>query len=239
MRTRGGWPRSTRRAATAHLSAFVTAAAPMVEPGTHGIRQPRHAHQGIAGRRAVVDDHVGDVGEAQPAGMFGRGRQAVIQRDHGDHGQGEPPGLQRHVDDDLVDAAVGVDEERVGRAEHEIPQDHLPQPLHMFEEHGLPLAVGAHDDVVVGQRQLHDGMEARKAAVAREHLLDEDTRVAGPEEVHQAAARRWSGRRCPPRGRCSPVGWRARVRGWPPLRPDSREPVGSCLPLVRWPAVAV
>ena len=74
----------------------------------------------------------------------------------------------------------------VVRAEAEVVEDDLGQAGHALDEHGLALAVGAHHVGVVRHRQLHDGMEAREAAVAREHLLDRDARVARAEEVHEA-----------------------------------------------------
>ena len=91
-----------------------------------------------------------------------------------------------------VEPVGGEDHHHVVRPEAEVAQDDLGQAGHALDEHRLPLAVGAHHLGVEGHRQLHDGVEAGEAAVAREHLLDRDARVAGAEEMHQAVARRWS-----------------------------------------------
>ena len=59
---------------------------------------------------------------------------------------------------------------------------------HALDEHRLPLAVRADDLRVEGHRELDDRVEARVGAVAREHLLDGDPRVAGAEEVDEPVA---------------------------------------------------
>ena len=58
----------------------------------------------------------------------------------------------------------------------------------MLEEHGLPLAVRADHQVVVGEGELDDGMEAGEAAVAGEHLFDNDARMSRAEEVDESVA---------------------------------------------------
>ena len=140
----------------------------------------------VAGRRAVVDGHIRQVGQAMAGAVLGHGRQTMVQRDHGDDGQSLALGLQRHIDDHLVDAAVGKDDEAVGLVKDEVAQDDLPEAFDMFQKHGLALAVGPYHIVVIGQRKLDDGVETGKTAVARIHLLDEHARVAGAEEVDQA-----------------------------------------------------
>jgi hypothetical protein len=67
--------------------------------------------------------------------------------------------------------------------EVEVAQDAVREAADVFEEHGLTLAVRADDEVVEGQRELDDGIEARKGAVTRPHFLDEDAAVAGAEDV--------------------------------------------------------
>ena len=61
-------------------------------------------------------------------------------------------------------------------------------PRHPLDEHRLPLPVRADDLRVEGHRELDDRVEAGIRAVAREHLLDRDARVAGAEEVDEPAA---------------------------------------------------
>ena len=72
------------------------------------------------------------------------------------------------------------------RAEGEVRQDDLGEAGRPLDEHRLALAVGADDLGVERHRQLDDRVEARVRAVAREHLLDRDARVAGAEEVDEA-----------------------------------------------------
>ena len=185
----GGWPSAVSFSAMRHLSALVIAAAPMVEPGPTGSARPSMLHHRVARRRAVVEHHVGDVGQALAGGVLGLAAPAQCSSETtAITGRPSRFCLQRHLDDNLVDAAVGEDDEAVGRCQDEVAQDDLAQPFDMLQEHGLALAVGADDLVVVGQRQFDDGVEAGEAAVAREHLLDEHARVAGAEEVHQAVA---------------------------------------------------
>src|SRR5262249_10841890 len=47
----------------------------------------------------------------------------------------------------------------------------------------LPLAVGADDEVVEGQREFDDGIKPWEGTIARPHFLDEDSAVAGAEDV--------------------------------------------------------
>ena len=62
----------------------------------------------------------------------------------------------------------------------------LGQAGRPLDEHRLALAVGADDLGVERHRQLDHRVEAGVRAVAGEHLLDRDARVAGPEQVDQA-----------------------------------------------------
>ena len=89
--------------------------------------------------------------------------------------------------------------------EAEVAEDDLGQSGHALDEHGLLLTVRADHLGVERHRQLHDGIEAREAAVAREHLLDRDARVAGAEEVHQPV--RGDGVRAEPRDRSMGSRW--------------------------------
>ena len=90
-----------------------------------------------------------------------------------------------HFDGHGAPAAGGEQHRRIPRVQGEVGKDHFGQALHLLEEHRLALAVGAHHLVVVGQRQLHDRMEARKAAVARKDFFDAHAGVAGAKQVHQ------------------------------------------------------
>jgi len=48
----------------------------------------------------------------------------------------------------------------------------------MLKKHGLTLAVRANDQIVICEREFHNGVKTGETAVTREHLLDEDARVA-------------------------------------------------------------
>ena len=64
-------------------------------------------------------------------------------------------------------------------------EDDLGEARRPLDEHRLALAVGADDLGVERHRQLDHRVEAGIRAVAREHLLDRDPRVAGPEQVDE------------------------------------------------------
>ena len=68
-----------------------------------------------------------------------------------------------------------------------MPPEDRSEPLHVLQEHRLPLPVRADDRVVKGHRQLDDRVEPRERPVAREHLLDGHPRMPGPEDVDQAS----------------------------------------------------
>lgn len=98
-------------------------------------------------------------------------------------------GFERNVHDDFVDAAVGEEQEAIGRAEDKVTQDDLTETLDVFEEHRLALPVRTDDEVVIREREFDDGMEAGETAVTREHLFDENARVSRAEEMDKPIAR--------------------------------------------------
>ncbi len=67
-----------------------------------------------------------------------------------------------------------------------VAEDHLREAGCPLDEHRLALSVGSDDLGVERHRQLDDGVEPRVGPVAREHLLDRDAGVPGPEEVDEA-----------------------------------------------------
>ena len=67
----------------------------------------------------------------------------------------------------------------------EIREDDLGEAWRPLDEHRLALAVRADHLGVERHRQLDDRVEPRIRAVAGEHLLHGDPRVAGPEQVHE------------------------------------------------------
>ena len=97
----------------------------------------------------------------------------------------------------------------------EISQDAFGQPAHVFQEHRLPLAVGADDEIVKRQRQFDDRIEARERAVARPHFLDHDAAVPGAEDVHHRDRREsfWRTNRRPARSPAAALRRRRRGRG--------------------------
>ena len=68
----------------------------------------------------------------------------------------------------------------------EVSEDAFGETGHVFEVHRLPLSVGAHDEIVEAERELDDGIEARKGAIAGPHFFDHDAAVPRPEDVHHA-----------------------------------------------------
>src|SRR5918994_3886980 len=146
--------------------------------------QPVELDERIPDRCTEVEDHVRVVAEARPLPHLGLG-----ERRHRNDRQ--PTGLRAlgDLDRDGSAAAGAEDEHHVRRLQLEVGEDRLRQALDPLDEHRLALAVGADDLRVEGHRELDDRVEARIGAVAREHLLDRDPRVAGAEQMHEAAAR--------------------------------------------------
>ena len=93
----------------------------------------------------------------------------------------------RHLDRHDIAAARRNHERGVLGRQVEVPQDPLGQAAHVFQEHRLPLAVRADDEVVKAQREFDDRIETGERAVARPHLLDHDAAMAGAEDVDHAA----------------------------------------------------
>ena len=92
-----------------------------------------------------------------------------------------------HFDRDDVAAAGGDDQGGIFRRQIEVSQDARGEAGNVFEEHGLALAVGADDRVVKREREFDDGVEAGEGAVTRPHFFDQDSAVAGAEEVNHSA----------------------------------------------------
>ena len=119
--------------------------------GSHRVFEVWNTHKGVAARRAIVDDDIGDIGQFLSAGMIGRGGRAMFHRNDCNDGQIESFGFECNIDDDLIDTAIGVDQKTVGRTEHKVTQNDLTKSLHVFEEHRLALSVRAHDEIVKGE----------------------------------------------------------------------------------------
>ena len=115
-------------------------------------------------------------------------RPRLRDRRHGDHSQAARPRLLRHLDRQGREAARREDDHQVVGPKLKFERIVAASPGMSLDEHRLALAVGADDLRVERHRQLDDRVEARVRAVAREHLLDRDARVACAEEVDQAAA---------------------------------------------------
>src|SRR5829696_5826510 len=142
----------------------------------------------VAWRRAQVEHDVGVVEEPRAGRVLRRRRERMGDGGDGDHRQPRLAGPARHLDRHGGEAAVAEDDHRVGRAQREVGQDLGGEPLGALDEHRLPLAVRADDLRMEGHRELDDRVEPRIRAVAREHLLDRDPRMAGAEHVHESAA---------------------------------------------------
>ena len=94
--------------------------------------------------------------------------------DDGDDAHAAALELLGDLDGHDVAAARGDDERAVLRREIEVAQDAFSEPAHVFEEHRLPLAVRADDEIVKGKREFDDRIEAGKRTVTRPHFLDHD-----------------------------------------------------------------
>jgi hypothetical protein len=147
-----------------------------------------HLHQRVADRGAEVEHDVRVVQQARARRVPRRRRERLRPRGDRDHRQPARARLPRDLDRDGGPAARAEDHHHVLGAQLEVGQDRPGEPLDPLDEHRLALAVRADDLGVVGHAQLDDRVEARVRAVAREHLLDGDPRVARAEEVHQPAA---------------------------------------------------
>jgi len=75
----------------------------------------------------------------------------MIEGDDCDDGHAESFCFKRHIDHDLVDAAVGVKQKTIGRSENEITQNDLTKAFDMFEEHRLSLTVRANNQIMESQ----------------------------------------------------------------------------------------
>ncbi len=237
VRTGGRAPRSRRSSAVRTLMQLTMATAPMVEPGPTGVSRPSIAHQRVGWRRAEVDDEVGLVEQPRSDDRVGLARTSIGRREvtamtRMPRRRAPRAPSRRHG----RQAAGREDDHHVVRPEREVRQDDLGEPGRPLDEHRLALAVRADDLGVERHRQLDHRVEARVRAVAREHLLDRDARVARPEQVDEAiggdrvgapAAGRLDahrpGSRPAARGGPSPRGQprRARARSWRIPRPWS------------------
>ena len=119
----GGFPLSVSRSAMRHLSAFTTAAPPIVEPGPTGSSRPLIST--IASPPGVPLSIVMSAtsGRRCPEACLGAGGQAMLHRNDRDSRQAALFRLHRHFDDDLVDAAVRENDEAVRRAQDEVAED--------------------------------------------------------------------------------------------------------------------
>jgi hypothetical protein len=95
-------------------------------------------------------------------------------------------GFERNIYNDFVDATVGKEQKAIWSTEDEVAQNDLSEAFDMFEKHCLALPVRANNEVVIRKREFDNGMEARKTAMARKHLFNEDARVTRAKEVDQS-----------------------------------------------------
>lgn len=139
---------------------------------------------GVANGCAGVEDDVGKILELLTVAMAAGAGFAVGGADDGGDFDAALLKLLGHFDGNDVAAAAGDDEGAVAGHEVEVPQNPIRQASHIFEKHGLTLAVRADDEIVEGQRELDDGIEAWKRAVTRPHFLHENATVAGAKDMH-------------------------------------------------------
>jgi hypothetical protein len=67
-----------------------------------------------------------------------------------------------------------------------VTEDASGQSVDVLEEHGLPLSIGTHHEVVEAQGELHDGIEPGERSVAGPHFLNEDAAMPGAKTVHHS-----------------------------------------------------
>ena len=151
--------------------------------GCHGCFEALDLDHGIANGCAGVEYDVGEVLELLAVAVAAGASFAVRGADDGGDLDAALLKLLGHLDGDNIAAAAGDDEGAVAGLEIKVAQDATGEAADVFEKHGLPLAIRADDEIVEGQRELDDGIEARKGAVTRPHFLDEDAAVAGAEDV--------------------------------------------------------
>ena len=163
--TFGGWPACGQASATSALIALTSSTPPTVEPGETGVSRPSICHHRVAGRGAGVEHEVGEV------------LQLLAARVVAAAGLGVPP-----ADDARRPSCRAAETARPSRSARrcsrwsemtsavscvrqvEIAEDALGEAGDVLEEHRLPLAVGADDEVVERQRQLDDRVEARETS---------------------------------------------------------------------------
>ena len=154
--------------------------------GRHRRVQAGHVDHGIAGRRARVEDEIGEVLQFFAVGPFAGAGRGVGLADDGGHAHSLPLELLGHFHRHQIAAAGGDHQRGILRCQREIAQDPFGQAADVFQEHRLPLPIGANDQIVKRNRQLDDGIETGKGAVTGPHLLDHDARVAAAENMHHA-----------------------------------------------------
>src|SRR5690606_17538322 len=106
--------------------------------GDRGDRADRAAagqgQGGVAVGRAVVEDDVGEIGQAPARGVAGGGPGAVLGGGEGDEAVAALLDLHGQFDDDAVDARVGGDGEDVGRVHRRRLQEAAGEGRVAFEE---------------------------------------------------------------------------------------------------------
>ena len=186
--TGGSAPRSTSSCAVRTLMELTIATAAIVEPGPTGVSSPSIAtsasacgvHRSIT-RSASSSRRLPTSGLGSSAIDCSTEVTAITRRPRCRAPRAISTGT---AESPLAEKTIITSR----RAEREVGQDHLGQPGHPLDVHRLALAVGADDLRVERHRQLDDRVEAGVRAVAREHLLDRDPRMAGPEQVDETAA---------------------------------------------------
>ena len=154
--------------------------------GRHGRFESIDLHHRVADRGAGIEHEVREVLELLPARVLTAAGFGMFAADDGDDLHAALLEARRHLDGDEV-ATAGRDNERGIRGrEIEVAQDAFGEAGDVFEEHRLALAVRADDEIMEAQRELDDGIEARKRTVTRPHLLHENPAVARAEEVNHA-----------------------------------------------------
>ena len=159
-----------------------------------------------------------------PVGWSGGRGHRLGDRGDRDDRQAAGPRAHRHLDRDRREPrGARTPSSRPAARTGSSTRMTSASPSVALDEHRLPLAVGPDDLGVERHRQLGDRVEPRVRAVAREHLLERDARVAGPEQVDEPAVGDGRGAQRRPSGAIAGI-WVASIRSRTPRASASQAP---------------
>ena len=135
---------------------------------------------GVAGRAAVVDDHVGQLVQPGPRWVAGRGGLGLLEVGQGDHPQAALPAAEGDLDRDGVDARVGGDQDDLAGSQVLALEDRRRPALG-------PLDPGQVEPGRGRQGRVEDQVDAGQPAGPRVGVKGQELGVPGPEQVQHPA----------------------------------------------------